>query len=47
MISEASYHRIRMTSSLTLIDHVYLVNREFGVLIAQALDIMDELTVLI
>ena len=47
MISETSYHRIRMASPLTLVDHVYLVNREFGVLIAQALDIMDELTVLI
>ena len=46
MIPEASDHRVRVASSLTLVDYVDLVNRELGVLIAQALDVVDELLIL-
>ena len=47
MISEASDHRVRVASPLTLVDYVDLVDRELGILFAQALDVVDELPILI
>ena len=47
MIPKASDHRVRMASPLTLVDYVDFVNRELGVLIAQARYVADEIFVLI
>ena len=47
MISEASYHCIRVASPLTLVDDVDLVNRELGIIFTQTVDVVYEIFVLI